>query len=50
MRLGISGYTVCWTLCFWLGGSPWAAIPAFMVAYPIARYVQNVVDMVRRQR
>jgi len=48
MKLGMPGYTVCWTFCFWFGGLPWAAIPAFIIAYPIACWVQSVVDGVRR--
>ena len=44
MKLGMAGYTVCWTSYFWFGGLPWAAIPVFIIAYPVACYVQSVVD------
>lgn len=46
-RLGLPGYTVVWTLCFWFGGLPIALLPTFFVAYPIAVGVQRCADRLK---
>lgn len=47
MKLGIVGYTTCWTLGWWLGGTPWGVIPALFIALPIAHGVQGVIDRIK---
>lgn len=43
-RYGILGYTLLWYLALMFGGHFWAAIPAYIIAYPIACAVQIQVD------
>jgi len=46
-RFGILGYTVLWYLSFMFGGTMWAIITTYLIAYPIACGVQNWIDRVR---
>ena len=47
MRLGIAGYAVCFTLCYWLSGTLVVAIPAFIIGYPLTQCTQAGVDRLR---
>lgn len=44
LRLGVLGYTVCWTLAFWSGWLAVAVIPCFFLAYLMAQAVQRGID------
>lgn len=45
-RFGLADYAVAWTLCFWLGGTALAIIPAVIVSYPLAKGIGVGVERV----